>query len=191
LLSAVGTVQANLTVALVTAAVGITRSTQSPVTALRAAWITSSSRCCSASARASSRSSGATSARAVPSTLAHRVDRRRDGGRYNGRHRLARRRVRAAVGRAFTTDPAVIAITTLYLRTVAPFYAVFGIGMTLYFADKVHDASAGRSSPAPLVSSWPACWASLRQRGSNGLSPACSRWSPHPRYCSAPSSSAY
>jgi putative MATE family efflux protein len=34
----------------------------------------------------------------------------------------------------FTTDPSVIATTTLYLRSVAPFYAVFGIGMTLYFA---------------------------------------------------------
>ena len=34
----------------------------------------------------------------------------------------------------FTTDPEVIATTTLYLRTVAPFYGVFGVGMTLYFA---------------------------------------------------------
>jgi Na+-driven multidrug efflux pump len=34
----------------------------------------------------------------------------------------------------FTRDPDVIATTTLYLRTVAPFYGVFGVGMTLYFA---------------------------------------------------------
>ena len=34
----------------------------------------------------------------------------------------------------FTSDAAVIATTTLYLRTVAPFYGVFGFGMTLYFA---------------------------------------------------------
>jgi putative MATE family efflux protein len=34
----------------------------------------------------------------------------------------------------FTSEPEVIATTTLYLRTVAPFYGVFGFGMTLYFA---------------------------------------------------------
>jgi putative MATE family efflux protein len=34
----------------------------------------------------------------------------------------------------FTSDPAVIATGSLYLRTVAPFYGIFGIGMLLYFA---------------------------------------------------------
>jgi putative MATE family efflux protein len=34
----------------------------------------------------------------------------------------------------FTKDPAVIETATLYLRTVAPFYSVFGVAMTLYFA---------------------------------------------------------
>jgi putative MATE family efflux protein len=34
----------------------------------------------------------------------------------------------------FTNDPSVIATTTLYLRTVAPLYGVFGFAMTLYFA---------------------------------------------------------
>jgi putative MATE family efflux protein len=34
----------------------------------------------------------------------------------------------------FTSDASVAATTTLYLRTVAPFYAVFGFAMTLYFA---------------------------------------------------------
>jgi len=36
--------------------------------------------------------------------------------------------------RLFTSDAEVIATTTLYLRTVAPFYGVFGFAMTLYFA---------------------------------------------------------
>jgi putative MATE family efflux protein len=39
-----------------------------------------------------------------------------------------------AWARLFTMEPEVIATTTLYLRTVAPFYGVFGFGMTLYFA---------------------------------------------------------
>jgi putative MATE family efflux protein len=34
----------------------------------------------------------------------------------------------------FSDDPAVLATGTLYLRTVAPFYGVFGLGMLLYFA---------------------------------------------------------
>jgi putative MATE family efflux protein len=34
----------------------------------------------------------------------------------------------------FTDDAAVIATTTSYLRTVAPFYGLLGVGMTLYFA---------------------------------------------------------
>jgi putative MATE family efflux protein len=34
----------------------------------------------------------------------------------------------------FTTDAAVVATTTIYLRTVAPFYGLLGVGMTLYFA---------------------------------------------------------
>jgi Na+-driven multidrug efflux pump len=36
--------------------------------------------------------------------------------------------------RLFTTEPAVVETATLYLRIVAPFYGVFGVGMTLYFA---------------------------------------------------------
>ena len=39
-----------------------------------------------------------------------------------------------AWARLFTSDASVIATTTLYLRTVAPFYGVFGFAMTLYFA---------------------------------------------------------
>ena len=34
----------------------------------------------------------------------------------------------------FSSDPAVLAVGTLYLRIVAPFYGIFGIGMLLYFA---------------------------------------------------------
>jgi Na+-driven multidrug efflux pump len=34
----------------------------------------------------------------------------------------------------FTSDATVIATATLYLRTVAPCYGLFGVGMTLYFA---------------------------------------------------------
>jgi len=34
----------------------------------------------------------------------------------------------------FSSDPAVLAAGTLYLRIVAPFYGIFGIGMLLYFA---------------------------------------------------------
>ena len=36
--------------------------------------------------------------------------------------------------RLFTEDAAVIATATLYLHIVAPFYGVFGVGLTLYFA---------------------------------------------------------
>jgi Na+-driven multidrug efflux pump len=36
--------------------------------------------------------------------------------------------------RLFSNDPAVIETATQYLRVVAPFYGVFGVGMTLYFA---------------------------------------------------------
>ena len=39
-----------------------------------------------------------------------------------------------AWARLFTNDASVIATTTLYLRTVAPLYGVFGFAMTLYFA---------------------------------------------------------
>jgi putative MATE family efflux protein len=34
----------------------------------------------------------------------------------------------------FTSDAAVVATTTTYLRTVAPFYGLLGVGLTLYFA---------------------------------------------------------
>src|SRR5262249_55762958 len=34
----------------------------------------------------------------------------------------------------FSTDPQVLATGALYLRTVAPFYGLFGLGMLLYFA---------------------------------------------------------
>lgn len=36
----------------------------------------------------------------------------------------------------FSKDPAVIDIGSLYMRTVAPFYPLFGAGMTLYFASQ-------------------------------------------------------
>jgi putative MATE family efflux protein len=36
----------------------------------------------------------------------------------------------------FTSDPAVLATGAQYLRTVAPFYAFFGAGMMLYFASQ-------------------------------------------------------
>ena len=36
----------------------------------------------------------------------------------------------------FTHDPAVVATGTLYLRIVAPFYAVYGAGFILYFASQ-------------------------------------------------------
>jgi Na+-driven multidrug efflux pump len=38
--------------------------------------------------------------------------------------------------RIFSDDPAVIATGSLYLRIVAPFYALFGAGMALYFASQ-------------------------------------------------------
>jgi hypothetical protein len=93
------------------------------------------------------------------------------------------------VGRAVHDDPAVIAITTLYLRTVAPFYAVFGIGMTLYLRDKVHDASVAdpagtaRLILAGVLGVAAAAWFQW-------LSPACSRWCRIPVLFGA-SSSAY
>jgi putative MATE family efflux protein len=39
----------------------------------------------------------------------------------------------------FSHDPAVLATGTLYLRLVAPFYAFFGIGLMLYFASQGAD----------------------------------------------------
>ncbi len=36
----------------------------------------------------------------------------------------------------FTHDPAVVAMGTLYLRIVAPFYALYGAGFVLYFASQ-------------------------------------------------------
>ena len=38
--------------------------------------------------------------------------------------------------RIFSDDPAVLAAGSLYLRIVAPFYALFGAGMALYFASQ-------------------------------------------------------
>jgi putative MATE family efflux protein len=38
--------------------------------------------------------------------------------------------------RIFSDDPAVLATGSLYLRIVAPFYALFGAGMALYFASQ-------------------------------------------------------
>lgn len=38
--------------------------------------------------------------------------------------------------RIFSDDPAVLATGSLYLRVVAPFYALFGAGMALYFASQ-------------------------------------------------------
>jgi Na+-driven multidrug efflux pump len=34
----------------------------------------------------------------------------------------------------FSSEPAVLAAGALYLRIVAPFYGIFGMGMMLYFA---------------------------------------------------------
>ena len=36
----------------------------------------------------------------------------------------------------FTTEPAVVAAGTAYLRTVGPFYGFFGLGLALYFASQ-------------------------------------------------------
>src|SRR5690606_36447895 len=36
----------------------------------------------------------------------------------------------------FDTDPAMISAGTVYLRTVAPFYGFFGLGLLLYFASQ-------------------------------------------------------
>jgi Na+-driven multidrug efflux pump len=38
--------------------------------------------------------------------------------------------------RIFSSDPAVLATGSLYLRVVAPFYVLFGAGMALYFASQ-------------------------------------------------------
>jgi len=42
----------------------------------------------------------------------------------------------AAWGSIFSDDPAVLETGSLYLRIVAPFYALFGAGMALYFASQ-------------------------------------------------------
>lgn len=38
--------------------------------------------------------------------------------------------------RLFTTDPAVVHATVAYVTRVAPFYCLFGLGLTLYFASQ-------------------------------------------------------
>ena len=58
----------------------------------------------------------------------------------------------------FTHDAAVVATGTLYLRTVAPFYAVYGAGLILYFASQ----GAGRVT-------WPFLAGSARLVVSAGL----------------------
>jgi putative MATE family efflux protein len=50
--------------------------------------------------------------------------------------------------RIFTADPQVIAASVAYLTRVAPFYCLFGLGLTLYFASQ----GAGRMT-TPLVAS--------------------------------------
>ncbi len=50
--------------------------------------------------------------------------------------------------RLFTQDPQVIAVSVAYLTHVAPFYCLFGLGLTLYFASQ----GAGRMT-LPLVAS--------------------------------------
>lgn len=50
--------------------------------------------------------------------------------------------------RLFTADPQVIAASVAYLTRVAPFYCLFGLGLTLYFASQ----GAGRMT-TPLVAS--------------------------------------
>ena len=50
--------------------------------------------------------------------------------------------------RLFTEDPQVIAASVAYLTRVAPFYCLFGLGLTLYFASQ----GAGRMT-TPLVAS--------------------------------------
>ena len=48
--------------------------------------------------------------------------------------------------RLFTSDPAVIAASAAYITHVAPFYCLFGLGLTLYFASQ----GAGRMT-VPVV----------------------------------------
>lgn len=50
--------------------------------------------------------------------------------------------------RIYTADPQVIASTVAYLTRVAPFYCLYGLGLTLYFASQ----GAGRMT-TPLVAS--------------------------------------
>jgi Na+-driven multidrug efflux pump len=50
--------------------------------------------------------------------------------------------------RIYTADPQVIAATVAYLARVAPFYCLYGLGLTLYFASQ----GAGRMT-TPLVAS--------------------------------------
>jgi len=50
--------------------------------------------------------------------------------------------------RIYTADPQVIATTVAYLTRVAPFYCLYGLGLTLYFASQ----GAGRMT-TPLVAS--------------------------------------
>ena len=58
----------------------------------------------------------------------------------------------------FSTEAAVVDVGSAYLVRVAPFYALFGMGLSLYFAsrrqEKWHGRS-GRGSCAWASYSWP------------------------------------
>ncbi len=82
----------------------------------------------------------------------------------------------AWVIRRFSDDASVLAAGTRYLRLVAPSYALFGLGMGLWFAAQGRAGSGGRSSAACRASwSRPGAAGSPSTASAAGC-PACSRW---------------
>jgi hypothetical protein len=67
---------------------------------------------------------------------ARRLDRQPGRGTGHRRLRLGRGAFPEGWARLFTDDPDVVAATVAYVTRVAPFYFVFGIGMTLSFASQ-------------------------------------------------------
>ena len=134
----------------------VRRRPRSRVTASARGSNTCSSRSRSASARRSSRSSAPTSARA---SIERALRAAWIGAAIAAGLTEAIGLCAAAFPHAwltlFDTDPAMLEAGSQYLRTVGPFYGLFGLGMALYFASQGAGGSSGRCSRTSRASRSP------------------------------------